>query len=209
VIVGDLIERYRRGKSGLWYWRQVITTIVISFFTTLRQHKLFALRALVVGNLWKWTSVIAMSTVFRWWIGPRYAFEVPDRLILALVLTAGLTVANAWVVARMHRPYHRAMVLLFLLNEGLGVLMMAPGSRIRLSWIAVFSGLLNVALWNTGAMNVLSSICDLCTRNGAVYSRVVMGTSVVVVMSCLLLGGGFLTPVRSKLTENGNRISTS
>lgn len=209
VIVGDLIERYRQGKSRLWYWRQVLTTIVISFFTTLRQHKLLALRAVVVGNLWKWTSVVAMSTLFRWSIGQRYAFEVPNRLIMALVLTAALTVANGWVVARMHRPYQRSVVLLFLLTEGLGVLMMAAGSRIRLSWIAVFAGFLNVALWNTGAMNTLSSICDLCTRSGAVYSLVMMGTSVVVIMSCLLLGGGLLTPVRSKPTENGNRVSTS
>src|SRR5689334_7883276 len=95
VIVGDLIELYRQGKSRLWYWQQVLTTIVISFLTTLRQHKLLALRALLVGNLWKWGSVIAMSTVFRWWIGQRYAFEVPDRLMMVLVLTAGLTAANA------------------------------------------------------------------------------------------------------------------
>jgi preprotein translocase subunit SecY len=28
-LVGDLLEEYRRGRSALWYWRQVLTTVVV------------------------------------------------------------------------------------------------------------------------------------------------------------------------------------
>jgi preprotein translocase subunit SecY len=28
-LVGDLLEEYRRGRSAVWYWRQVLTTVVV------------------------------------------------------------------------------------------------------------------------------------------------------------------------------------
>ena len=29
ALVGDLLEEYRRGRSAVWYWRQVLTTVVV------------------------------------------------------------------------------------------------------------------------------------------------------------------------------------
>jgi preprotein translocase subunit SecY len=29
ALVGDLLEEYRRGRSVVWYWRQVLTTVVV------------------------------------------------------------------------------------------------------------------------------------------------------------------------------------
>src|SRR5437016_1538123 len=49
VVIGDLDERYRRGRSRVWYWRQAVAAIVVSFFREVRSHKLLTMRAVAVG----------------------------------------------------------------------------------------------------------------------------------------------------------------
>jgi hypothetical protein len=49
AISGDLDERYDRGRSRVWYWRQIAVAIVVSTFNDIRNHKLLTLRALIVG----------------------------------------------------------------------------------------------------------------------------------------------------------------
>jgi hypothetical protein len=49
AISGDLDERYGHGRSRVWYWRQVAVAIVVTTFNDIRNHKLLALRALIVG----------------------------------------------------------------------------------------------------------------------------------------------------------------
>ena len=49
AVIGDLDERYRRGRSPIWYWRQAAAAIVVSFFQEVRSHKLLTVRAIVVG----------------------------------------------------------------------------------------------------------------------------------------------------------------
>jgi hypothetical protein len=46
-VAGDLIEQYRQGRSGAWYWRQVLAAILISATRDVRAHTLLAARALV------------------------------------------------------------------------------------------------------------------------------------------------------------------
>lgn len=35
-LTGDLIEQYRRGRSESWYWRQVITAVVLAHLHLVR-----------------------------------------------------------------------------------------------------------------------------------------------------------------------------
>src|SRR5215469_9094241 len=49
AISGDIDERYGRGRSRVWYWRQAAVVIVVSTFKDIRNHKLLTLRALIVG----------------------------------------------------------------------------------------------------------------------------------------------------------------
>jgi len=49
ALKGDLVERYARGRSRTWYWKQVISAIVIGCWKDVSAHKLLALRALGIG----------------------------------------------------------------------------------------------------------------------------------------------------------------
>src|SRR3954452_15065875 len=63
AAIGDLDERYRQGRSYLWYWKQAFQAVVASFFNEVWGHKLLAIRALVIGWIIKvmWMSVFKVS----------------------------------------------------------------------------------------------------------------------------------------------------
>lgn len=49
AIVGDLIEQYRQGRSGRWYWRQVLLAVVVDVAKELRDNKLLAACSVATG----------------------------------------------------------------------------------------------------------------------------------------------------------------
>ena len=57
AVLGDLDERYRQGRSYLWYWRQAVTAIVTGLIATVRSNKFLAARALAIG--WGITFLLA------------------------------------------------------------------------------------------------------------------------------------------------------
>ena len=57
AVIGDLAERYSKVKTPIWYWRQVIVSIVIGALNDIRGHKLLTLRDLVLGWVVLWASV--------------------------------------------------------------------------------------------------------------------------------------------------------
>jgi hypothetical protein len=59
ALTGDLIEEYSQGRSTAWYWEQVLIAIVVNFGKEVRDHKLLALRAIVVG----WTALYVLLRV--------------------------------------------------------------------------------------------------------------------------------------------------
>src|SRR4051812_18562581 len=58
-LIGDLIEQYQRGRSSVWYWRQVLIAIVAGATRDVRDHKVLALRALAIG----WGALLFLSLV--------------------------------------------------------------------------------------------------------------------------------------------------
>lgn len=112
ALAGDLLEERARGRSAIWYWRQVLTAIWIGIWTAIFQHKLLALRALATGCainavwlfLWLRFLLIALPVM------PVFSMEA-----IASILTILFTqVATGWIVARTHRAQAIPMVLVFM-----------------------------------------------------------------------------------------------
>ena len=118
-LVGDLIERYQQGRSPVWYWRQVLRAIIVGMLYEMGEHKLLAVRALVVG----WIA-IALTDRARWdivYVALKVPFGTPLEIPtssrfgilyfnLTLLASAGL---SGWLVARFHRPYAISMATIF------------------------------------------------------------------------------------------------
>jgi hypothetical protein len=64
-ILGDLAERYNRdSRSPLWYWKQVVVAVIVSFFSEVWSHKLLAFRALILGWVIKAIWLAAYFQIF-------------------------------------------------------------------------------------------------------------------------------------------------
>jgi hypothetical protein len=123
-LLGDLIEQYRQGRSGWWYWRQVVIAIVVGNARDLAVHKLLALRALTIG----WALYYLFSFPVTWaggmvenWVSDRVMVCQPasfscqfwrNQLSVELLIYAAAAVSGA-IVARLHRRYWVAMLSMF------------------------------------------------------------------------------------------------
>ena len=72
AITGDLLERFREGRSGGWFWRQVLGAILVGASSQLRLHWtencLAAAGTALIGCL-PWGRIFpiaAMSTLMNW-----------------------------------------------------------------------------------------------------------------------------------------------
>jgi hypothetical protein len=60
ALAGDLLEEFRAGRSSGWYWRQVITTIVIGWTRSIFEHRIVLLFAAIWSLLspaWELTFI--------------------------------------------------------------------------------------------------------------------------------------------------------
>jgi hypothetical protein len=122
MIMGDLAERYRLGRSRWWYWRQVLVAIVSGLFNEWRENKLLTARAVIIG----WALAFM---VFPWSFNvlirePLFALEVWSRhwrhgWILPVFWTlyaVAFGMMCGWLVARLHRPHQVSAVLAIILS---------------------------------------------------------------------------------------------
>jgi hypothetical protein len=109
ILLGDLHERYRRGRSDGWYWRQAIEVCAFSLARDLHSHKLVTLRALALGwamlvfgnlfvlrPLWRLDHWLFMTGLVSHYVA--FSGPVSTALLVALV-GAGC----GWTVGRTHR----------------------------------------------------------------------------------------------------------
>jgi len=114
ALSGDLLEELERGRSAIWYWRQVLIAVWVGILGAIRGHKVMALRAVATGFAMEYCFIFLwehQSSLFKshglplisiaMWIGNL-------SLVLLTQTTAG------WVVARTHRAHHIPMVFVFL-----------------------------------------------------------------------------------------------
>ena len=105
ALTGDLMERYARGRSRFWFWRQTLAAIPIGAFTDIRDHKLLFARSIftfiLVVNVLGEIPYRLRALIY----GP--VFSVSElRLIGAVVYLAA-----GWLIGRLHRPFGGSMVL--------------------------------------------------------------------------------------------------
>src|SRR5436190_1619087 len=48
-VIGDLIEGYQKGKSSPWFWRQTLTAVAVKVAHEIRDDRLLAVRAVLLG----------------------------------------------------------------------------------------------------------------------------------------------------------------
>lgn len=123
-LLGDLIEQYRQGRSGIWYWRQVLAAILVGTVHDLAAQKMLALRALMIG----WTLYYLFSFPVTWagsmaedWLGHNVIRCAPDsfscqfwrnQFSVELLIYVAAAVSGG-IVARLHRKYWVAMLSLY------------------------------------------------------------------------------------------------
>lgn len=119
-LIGDLMEEYRRGRSVLWYWTQVLAAIVVGSLKQLGAHKLLAIRALIVG----YASIVAGAWLFmplnRWILMPWFfsrgwhGHAVLMLQLVSILPASAVYFGAGWIVGRTHRPNSMAMLLPFI-----------------------------------------------------------------------------------------------
>jgi hypothetical protein len=109
ALVGDLVERYARRRSRVWFWRQALLAIALSSVKDLVEHKLLFARALLIGyaSLWALTNLAYIVVPLFMDVAPVRQVFVLRLLMFAIVMLIG------WLIGRLHRPYSGAMVLGF------------------------------------------------------------------------------------------------
>lgn len=134
ALIGDLLETYRAGRSDWWYWRQVLSAVVIGVVVAVREHKLLPIRAIVIGWLAVWLygnyvgdSVLFLARAvvnfgeFLFVTGLTDWFYVHDIDLPAIVVRATPPIvttfvgmcASGWLVGYSHRSTGPASVLIY------------------------------------------------------------------------------------------------
>ena len=134
AVLGDLAEQYLQKDSAMWYWRQAMKAIPVSFFKEIQGHKWIAARALLTGwGMWiLWgISIFPLVKPFFfgawgvWWnpvLGggilarpldksAEFRNVYPFVFAVAVPLIVGAMCGR--LVARFHRDQQTGVVLLF------------------------------------------------------------------------------------------------
>jgi len=184
--MGDLDEQFARGRSSSWYWRQVLSAILVGAAADLRDHKLLAVRAVVVGWAvlipWFYFTLAVYRRVPLWvgvdtWIPGVWfnADSVPLRMAWWAWWIYEVPLLTAWfggsliigrVIARVHRE-HRAASLLACVASQLPwtVLWAWPVWRNTIALAGTAYALPNQVL----AVLILAGI-PICTLLGGIWS---------------------------------------
>ena len=125
ALVGDLTEEFQHRPSRLWYWRQALAAVFVSWWEDVRAHKLLTLRALALGTFLPWLYFryayypaahfdewLFASGFFDHFVGWPY-----PRVAEWIAGTVG-SCGSFWLVGRFHRPSMVVVVYLFVLLIG-------------------------------------------------------------------------------------------
>lgn len=120
AVLGDLAERYQTVESDRWYWRQILTTIVVSVFQDLRSRKLLALRAFLgaalVGSCAELFLLRNIGSLYNlvpsdWWSSEAF-FKCFETLVwMPAAFLAGFLFG--WPAVRLYRR-GKAVLLLYI-----------------------------------------------------------------------------------------------
>jgi hypothetical protein len=115
ALAGDLLEEHARGRSTVWYWRQVLIAIWTGIWSFVFAHKVLALRAVATGCavngvwLFLWTKYLHLGLSSSL----PYTKPVLWESIACLLIILLTQTATGWIVARTHRAVTIPMVVVF------------------------------------------------------------------------------------------------
>jgi hypothetical protein len=116
ALAGDLLEERARGRSTLWYWRQVLTAIWTGTWSAVFAHKALALRAVATGCAVNgvWLFLAMKFPHLRLPLPPPYTKPLLMQSIAYLLALLLAQIATGWIVARTHRAAAIPMVAVFI-----------------------------------------------------------------------------------------------
>jgi len=120
ALSGDLREERERGRSAVWYWKQVVIAVWVGMWGVVRDHKVLALRAVVTGFAMQYSVYYILGSIFRL-MNKVHLYRYPAPVSLGnwatqLSLILLVEVATGWVVAQAHRAHQVQMVFAFLVS---------------------------------------------------------------------------------------------
>ncbi len=120
-LIGDLDEQFVRGRSSFWYWRQVLSAILVFVARDLREQPRLAISSVILTWAIVITWVESTLALYRWvimtWVlwaldsgGVFFTFWHPFSGGLCLIWCVGSAVAG-WVSAQRSGNHRMAMVV--------------------------------------------------------------------------------------------------
>ena len=191
TVLGDLAEQYLRKNSVMWYWRQALKAIPVSFFREIRAHKGIAARALLMGwIMWIFFGMAIFPLADRFlfgnggwafWVNPVlgggilampvhqlmalrhhiYVQTEAGALLSSVVFPLIVGITCGWLVARFHRTQQTAVVLLFA-----GSMLLADLLLFGPSLIILLGPQMTYALNGPVASNVAASVLGILFGGG-------------------------------------------
>ena len=158
AVLGDLAEQYLQKASAMWYWRQAMKAIPVSFFREIQGHKWIAARALLTG--WGMWILCGKAMIFPFvspffsgngwdvWIGPGQPIKTAWSFMWMPVL--GPFSSNQWAGLRHVYPFVFAVALPLMVGAMCGWLVVRYHREQQTGVVLLFAGsllLMNLVLF--------------------------------------------------------------
>jgi hypothetical protein len=139
VLLGDLDEEYRHGRSRMWYWLQIVAAVATSSWKDIRRHKLAALGAAAsaLGYLLFVSPALARgyAALLNSW---HVKVSVAPVIAVYKAMDLTISVVLGWLIVRVARDrgvtmvvaycgFMLAAVCLIILVSGLTIAVFHPG----------------------------------------------------------------------------------
>jgi len=115
ALAGDLFEERARGRSTIWYWKQVLFAIWIGIWGAILSHKVLALRAVATGCavnavwLFLWSKFLHLGLP----VSPPHTKRLMIEAVACLLIILLTQIVTGWIVARTHGALAIPMVVVF------------------------------------------------------------------------------------------------
>ncbi len=115
ALAGDLFEERARGRSTIWYWKQVLFAIRTGMWAAVFSHKALALRAVATGCavnavwLFLWSRFLHLGLP----VSPPYTKRLVIESVACLLIILLTQTVTGWIVARTHGALAIPMVVVF------------------------------------------------------------------------------------------------
>jgi len=124
AVAGDLLERLEEGRSMSWFWRQVVSAMVVGACRDARHHPRAILFGVVTGwaFLWLFLGFVAVQIVeidrllFATGLVTTYSRWNLWHVVAPWVVFAGGLAQSGWLVTRVSRSTSMTAVVIFALS---------------------------------------------------------------------------------------------